>query len=527
MPEGQHTDPDLLRALGSPATYGLALAVAVHETHASWVFALGSRAYKIKKPVALGFLDYSTLSRRHAACREELRINEVLAPDIYLGVLAIVKTVNGFGFAVEGTDGAVEYAVLMRRFDERQTIQGAIAAGALTSNDLRLVAERVAIFHRAAVTVEGGDARQLIESWRANIIQLREVADLAGRWDLDVAAEFGERFVSAHGAEIEQRVKDGQVRDCHGDLRCEHVLLKPTVRVVDRIEFDPALRHIDVAADLAFLTMDLEAHGEPRAARELLSAYEQAGGDPGSEALRSFYAAERALVRVKVTLIDAAAHQLDERDERIEAARRLWMRAERLCWRARRPVAIVVCGPAASGKSTLARELARRAEIEVVSSDVVRKRLAALDEHQAAAAEYYTTRFTRATYERLREDALLALERDGAVIVDATCRSRDIRAALLASLREAAITSLLVRCEVPLDLAVARAARRMDDPQRVSDATPEIVEGQFHAFEELDERSEASTLRLDTTQTLGMQLAAVARAVDATAAHGAAGRPGP
>jgi predicted kinase len=178
------------------------------------------------------------------------------------------------------------------------------------------------------------------------------------------------------------------------------------------------------------------------------------------------------------------------------------------------PLAVVICGPAASGKSVLASELARRSEMPVVSSDATRKRLAHLAPFEPARTEHYSARFTRETYEQLGRDALLALHRDDGVIVDATCRSRGDRALLLGRLQRAGMTRLVVRCEVPLELALERAARRLHDPQRVSDATPRIAEEQFRAFEELDERSDGSVLRLDTAQTLDMQVAEVARALD-------------
>jgi predicted kinase len=174
----------------------------------------------------------------------------------------------------------------------------------------------------------------------------------------------------------------------------------------------------------------------------------------------------------------------------------------------------VICGPAASGKSVLAAELSRRSEMPVFSSDAVRKRLAHLAPSQPARHEHYSARFTRTTYEQLGRDALLALRRNHGVIVDATCRSRNDRALLFERLRRVGVTRLVVRCEVPLELAVERAARRLHDPQRVSDATPQVAEDQFHAFEELDELPEDSVLRLDTSQTLDAQIAEIARAVD-------------
>ncbi len=280
--------------------------------------------------------------------------------------------------------------------------------------------------------------------------------------------------------------------------------------------------------------MDLEAHGQHWAARELVNAYRHAGISPGGEALRSFYAAHWALVRAKVALIATAEHgdvEADERDEgdatraQLGQAQQLWSLSERLCWRARAPFTLVICGPAASGKSTLAGELARRSEMPVVSSDAVRKRLAGLEAHEPARAEHYSARFTRATYEQLGRDALLALRSNDAVIVDATCRSREERALLLDRLRRVGMRRLIVRCEVPLQLALERAARRMDDPGRVSDATPRIAEEQFRVFEELDEHADGEALRLDTTQSLDMQLAEIARTMDRRGLEGGAGHP--
>lgn len=513
MPNIDRTDPALLQALVTPVMYGGSLPVVVHETHASWVFVVGERAYKIKKPVALGFLDYSTLSRRHAACREEVRINQKLAPDIYLGVRAIVRTATGFVFAPEGTPNLVEYAVEMQSFDEADTMEGMIAAGALTPAHIKDVARRLASFHRSAPAVAGGGPSQVLQTWRANIQELGRL-EHPGHWHMDTMRRFGEAFVNAHAKEIEQRARDGHVRDGHGDLRCEHVLVRPAVRVVDRIEFDPALRRTDVACDLAFLTMDLEAHGQRRVARELVSAYLHAGASPGSEVLRSFYAAHRALVRAKVTLVDAAEHKPHARRTRLEHAKRLWILAELLCWRARRPLVIVVCGPAASGKSTLAAELGRRSQLPVVSSDEVRKRYAGLPVTERAGPEHYTRGFTHVTYDLLGREALAHLCRDCGVIVDATCNTRSQRALLMHRLDLHAVTRLVIHCQVTLETARARAAQRMQSPERISDATPEIVAEQFRCFEPLDELPTGSVLALDAEQAIEVQVAEATRAVD-------------
>ncbi len=510
---GQRCDPALLRALAEPAMYRGRPPVAVHETHASWVFVAGERAYKIKKPLALGFLDYRTLERRRDACREEVRVNRELAPGLYLDVRAILKTGRGFRLARDGAPEAVEYAVEMESFREEDTFASLIASSALTRAQVAGAARVLADFHRRAEVVADWGPGRVLAAWRKNVRELQTVSHPA-EWRLDVAAGFGETFVKAHAPELRKRAQLGLARDGHGDLRCEHVLARPSIRIVDRIEFDPQLRRTDIACDLAFLAMDLEAHGQRWAARELVDAYRDAGMSPGGEALRSFYAAHCALVRVKVALIAAAEHDGETRAEHLRLAQRLWSLSEWLCWRARAPLAIVICGPAASGKSVLAAELTRRSGMLVVSSDAVRKRLAHLAPNEPARAEHYTARFTRATYEQLARDAVHALHRGDIVIVDATCRSREDRVPLLSRLRRSATTLLVVRCEVPLELAMRRAAQRLHDPRRVSDATPSIAAEQFRVFEELDELPAESLLRLDATQTLDTQVAELARAVD-------------
>ncbi len=487
--------------------------VSTHETHASWVFVAGDRAYKIKKPVALGFLDYSTLARRLSACREEVQVNQDLAPGMYLGVRAIVPAGEGFRLVHEDSEGAIEYAVMMRSFRERDTLAGLIEAGSLTRADIVAVARRLAAFHRSATVVEDWKPDRLLARWRRNVDELQGTPHPA-EWRVDVVAGFAEGFVDAHAQELRRRALEGLVRDGHGDLRCEHVLARPEVRVVDRIEFDPELRQCDVAGDLAFLAMDLEAHRQRWAARALFDSYRDAGMSPGPEWLRSFHAAHWALVRAKVAVIAAAEHDGKGAAEQLALAQRLWSLCERLCWRARVPLAVVICGPAGSGKSVLAAELSRRSEMAVVSSDVVRKRLADLEPSQAARPEHYSAHFTSATYAQLTSDALQALRHRGRVIIDATCRSRVDRAPLLGALQGTGAKLLVVRCQVPLELALERAARRLGQPQRVSDATPQIAAEQFRSFEEVDELADDSVLALDATRTLDAQVAELALAVD-------------
>jgi len=510
--EGQ-PEADILAALADPSTYGLTDPVAVCETHASWVFLAGPWAYKVKKPVRLAFLDYSTLALRRAACGEELRVNGELGGDIYRAVLAVLAGTDGVRFAPEGTPGAAEYVLQMRRFDERLTLAGAITDGRLQDSDLDAVARRIASFHAAAPSSRGGGGEATLRAWQVNLDELEEVdPELL---PIAAARRFGEAFVDGHRHELDRRAASGLVRDGHGDLRCEHVLLEQQVLVVDRIEFDPALRRIDVGWDLAFLLMDLQLRGQATGADRLLRTYRHAGGDPGSEELVWFFAAYWALVRAKVEGIAASQHRPDPSHGEPARAHELGALAERLCWRARGPVAVVVAGPPASGKSTLAGHLSKLSGLPIVSSDVTRKRLAGLTSIERGPAELYTHERSIETYRALGEAVARHFAEHRGVVLDATCGTRDQRAELLGALAHDPRGLLFVECRVPLACALERSAARMAQPEHVSDATPEVVSRLFDAYEEIRELPGASVVAVDGRASLDAQVEAVAARADA------------
>jgi aminoglycoside phosphotransferase family enzyme/predicted kinase len=510
---------ELLRELKASAVFGPG-PLKQRETHASWVFLAGPFAYKIKKPVKLEFLDYSTPALRRAACLEEVRINRELAGGTYLGVRAIVRTPRGrLTLGDERDPRAFEYVVQMHRFEESRTLQGLIDAGELHEREIRETARTLARFHERAPVVRGVEPAQLLERWQRNLHELEALVDPAG-WRLPEVREFAHAFVTANAAKLNERLRGGYVRDGHGDLRCEHVLLEDGPQIVDRIEFDPRLRRLDVGADLAFLAMDLEANGEPGAARLLLREYREAGGTPGEDALLAFHAAYWALVRAKVAVI-AAASGADA--ARLVEAERLRALAERLRWRARGRLALIVCGPAASGKSTLARELAKRSGLAVISSDQVRKRLAGVAPGERARPEHYSAKFTRTTYAALGEQAGARLARGEGVILDATCHTAAQRSALLEAIGGVAERVLLVYCRVSLATAMRRARERMSEPARVSDATPEVVEAQYAEMQPPRELPAERLLELDCEPALERQANEVALALDRRGARREAG----
>jgi aminoglycoside phosphotransferase family enzyme/predicted kinase len=476
--------------------------VDVRETHISWVFLARERAYKLKKPIVLPFLDYGTPARRRRMCEEEVRLNRRLAPDIYLGVRALVATPAGVELADADDPRAVDYIVEMRRYDEARTLAALLARGELRRADVLAVASALAAFHDAChrVTPRGQPVHAVEREIDENFAELLPLAELhSERSRLLVLWRFMSAFLAAHAHTFDARGLRGRVRDCHGDLRAEHVVVDGEVRVVDCVEFDPGLRALDVGDDLAFLVMDLIALGGEVHAKALVGAYREAGGDPGDDPLVAFFASYRALVRAKVLLVRAAQHPAGSaaHGRASAGARDLLGLAERFTWRARLPLVIVTCGVPASGKSSLAMALAAASALPHLSSDVTRKRLAGIDSTERGAPEHYTAGFSRATYAELGRRAAAEVARHGGAIVDATFRHRADRDAFVEAFTDAAPLAF-VECQATAAVLAQRAKRREHEHGHVSDASLTVVLRERTAWEPLDEVAPAAHMTLRT-----------------------------
>lgn len=521
---------DLVAALARPDAYpGRPEPVAVRETHISFVFLAGQLAYKLKKPLVLPFLDYGTPERRRRMCDEEIRLNRRLAPDIYLGVRGVRLDPDGRAVLLDvGDPSAVDYLVEMCRYDERATLASAVQRGNLDRAQIRSVAEAIARFHERApaVPVEGRAAVAAERRFEQNAHELLGVSAHHGQLGRILAIErFAHAFVGAHAAELERRARGGFVRDLHGDLRAEHVLLAPELQIVDCVEFDRSLRVLDTADDLAFLVVDLTALGRPDLGEALIECYRAAGGDPGDDRLLSFYATYRALVRAKVSLVRAGQSDRDERGAAADEddARRLIELAESFAWRARLPLLIAVCGVPASGKSELAGALAQASGLRRLRSDAIRKQLVGVDRGERAPDDAYRAEVSRRTYAELGNAAAAALEHEGGVIVDATFRRLEDRRAFASELGAAAPV-VFVECSAPLAVLAQRARGRDAGSDRLSDADLPVVLAESTSWEPLDELAGVNHVILRTdrpvaelvgelTATLDERLARLAGAV--------------
>jgi len=455
------------------------------ETHTSRVFLTATRAYKMKKAVSFPFLDYGTLERRRLLCHEEVRLNRRLAPSIYLGVRSLVRGPTG-GLVLAGPDSedAEEYVVEMRRIPDGSTLADRIASDPSDPAGISSVAARLAGFHADSQRVDkagAADFKRRLDSCVTELMELPfEIQPLA---DLEAILSSAVRRLTP---ELDQRARRGLVRDVHGDLRAEHVVLSDPIEVFDCIEFDPQLRQIDIGSDLAFLVMDLERMGATDHARALVAAYRAAGGDPGTDQLVSLFAGYRALVRAKVAYFRARQVDGASRSRELGAAAALLGLARRFAWRSACPLAVVVCGGAASGKTKLARQLAEFSGLTRVGSDATRKALAGVPATTRAPKSTYTPEMSRRTYERLGSLAGDEVRSKGGVVVDATFRRADDRSAFAAAY-SGGPEPVFVECRAPVTVIAARASARSAQRATESDADAAIATEQYAAFSPLDE----------------------------------------
>ncbi len=473
---GQVDVDELVEALGRPDFYPhRPVGVEHRETPISWVFLAGERAYKLKKPVILPFLDYGTAQRRRSLCEEEVRLNRRLAPDVYLGVRSVVWSHGRLELRDPGDPGAVEHVVEMSRFDEGRTLAARLAAGHAGRLDIERIGRRLADFHRHAPSRphESDEPARIQHAINDSFEVISPWAHVIGSERVHAAQRFAQAFLAARGPAIVARGRRGLVREGHGDLRAEHVLLDgDDVVIVDCVEFDRELREIDVGADLSFLVMDLARLGHSELGWDVVRAYRRAGGDPGPDAHIAFHAAARAWVRTKLACLRAGDPERSdhERSEAVEEARSTFAVGERLTWRARLPLVLCACGVPASGKSHLAAALADRSGLSVVDSDTTRKRLAGLDPAERAPRSAYDDETSRRTYAAIGSSAAALVHEQGGAIVDATFRHAADRAAFRRALGRPVPPLVFVECLAPPDVLKARARTREQQPGRVSDA---------------------------------------------------------
>jgi len=416
----------LIRALQTQAEcYGHPVGeVRLIETHISWVLLAGDYAYKIKKPVDLGFLDFSTLALRLHACEEEVRLNRRLAPDYYLGVVPIAGSPDAP--RLKGSGVPFEYAVQMRRFPPDDTLDHLAQRGELDADKIDRLAARIASFHQNECAVASADspwgepeviARPVAENFELLAERQPDSALLKQLQDWSEAEH--RRLMPA----MSERKRAGFVRECHGDLHLGNLAwVDGELVIFDCIEFSPALRWIDVISEVAFCYMDLLHRGQIELAMLFLNAWLEATGDYEGIALLRYYAVYRAMVRAKVAALRAGQAGGEAERAEVDACLRL---AERLM-QGGPPQLWITHGLSGSGKTTQTQSLLQRQGMIRLRSDVERKRLAGLDAlaRGGAGEGLYTQQAGERTYRHLAHLAEKLLDAGWTAVVDAACLQR-------------------------------------------------------------------------------------------------------
>lgn len=500
------------------------------ETHISWVLLAGDFAYKFKKPLQLDFLDFSTQALRYAACEEELRINRRTAPGLYLGLVGLVVVAAEYAPATlrlvpwQDAPPGAEPAVWMRRFSQDALLATAVDEHRVAPAQIDQLARHVAQFHAAAAVATGAEVWGSAAAARAPVddclaaLRAPVAATLPGLGPLlEQVADWCQQQAQALAPVFEVRRAGGRVRECHGDLHLANIaLIDGQAQLFDALEFNAALRWIDCVADIAFVVMDLAAHGRTDLAWRFVNRWLEHTGDYSGLLVLRYYGCYRALVRARVAALrrdppgGASGAQAVPAVERYLELAAGWTGQPVARWPVARPAALWLAhGFSGAGKSTHALTLACQRGMVRVRADVERKRLFGLAPEAASdgiPGGIYTAEATQHTHERLAQVAREVLAAGYSVIVDATFLDRDARALFLALAESVQVPCHILSFEAPLPVLRERVRLRALAEGGASEADVSVLDAQWARAHPLLPREEAITLHVDTTAPVDWDL---------------------
>jgi uncharacterized protein len=497
------------------------LPIEMKQTHISVLLLSRSHVIKLKKPVDFGFLDYTTLNKRLKACKDEIRLNRRLCPDTYIGLGGVIDLDGQIRFSGR-TGRVVDYCVWMKRLPEDRMLDRMVANNTVTEAVIDRVAARLSEFHRTTSRgpeiAKWGSLDEIRHNWEENFIQTEP---FIGR---TISAPAYEAIRSWVNEEIEtkadffdRRAREGRVVDGHGDVRCESVCVRPftaredAICIYDCIEFNDRFRCGDVASEVAFLAMDLDARGRPDLGYFFTEAYRRRTGDEDFFTLLPFYRCYRAYVRGKVLSFRLNEAEFSEEERHAAAARagNFFDLARRYASPLKKPTVIAVGGLSGTGKTSIARAIAGELGLRVISADAVRHSLFGEAKRPAPYGEgAYTAEASRLTYQTMIERGREMLGANRGVILDATFLRDDDRSMAERMAMSAGAEWRLIECRLAPELVHKRIEERAARKEGLSDATWEIYLRQREGGGVLCGESDGRSLALDT----GGSLAATARA---------------
>lgn len=465
------------------------------QTHISSVILAGDRAYKLKKPVDFGFLDYASLARRRKFCEDEVQINGRYAPQLYLGVVPVTGSVDAPRIGGEGE--AVEYAVAMRRFDQQARLDVIVEKEGLSDARCDAVADAVAAMHAAAEAVAAesdfGSPERVVAPMLENFDLM---ASLHTDGPLTEAVEKVRSWTAAEHARLtpmlQRRKAEGHIRECHGDMHLHNMaLLDDEIVLFDAIEFNPYLNHIDVISDLAFLLMDLEYRGMVRQSRRLLNRYLEHTGDYAAVALLPFYKTYRAMVRAKVLALHAAQEIGEAERVETETAIRRYVALAASYREEGRPFLAIMHGFSGSGKSTVALKIVEAMGALRLRSDIERMRM-----YGANPEGRYGPEATEATYAKLATLAGMVLEGGSSVIADATFLQVSYRERFASLAEKIGVPFVILDIVCDEAVMLERLRQRRERENDVSEADEAVLRLQQASAEPLLDSEAVNVLRI-------------------------------
>jgi hypothetical protein len=503
------------------------------QTHISYIFIAGTYVYKVKKAVDFGFLDFTTLDKRKYYCNEELILNRRLAPKVYLEVVEIGEDAGG-NIVLGMKDRIVEYAVKMLKIPQEGMLKTLLHQGKVDHSIMDALARKLVDFHSHAATGghidEIGGLETIRRNHDENFEQTKNYVDITiPEVQYRFIKAYIYNFIDSHHALFAKRVAEHRIRDGHGDLHLEHICImdpgspdKALDRAMDRfrkdydpddivifdcIEFNERFRYDDVAAEVAFLAMDLDFNGYPDHSETFVNAYIKHSGDHEIRNLLNFYKCYYAYVRGKVVGFEINDNSIrqEERNEAAKAAAGYFNLAYTYAARLEKPTLILMSGLMGTGKSVRAKHIAPRVGAEIIQTDVVRKEILNIEptekHYEAFGRGIYSEEVTRKTYGRALELASQKLKEGRSVIIDASYKSRDDRRKAFEAAERLHADFFIIECTCPENIIKERLISRMSDKGEVSDGRWEIYLAQKEAFDAITEIPDSLHIILDTSST--------------------------
>ncbi len=476
--------------------------IEILETHISWIILTGRYAYKIKKPLDLGFLDFSSAALRQHYCQEELRLNRRFAPDIYLDVV----TIGGNPDQPEiGAEPTLEHAVRMVQFPSEARLDHVLGQNLISQEDMSAFGQSVARLHQSAPVAAAdshyGSITAISRPTRQNFSTLRKICTRNTIvQQLNLLSDWIRKETTALHAVFTQRPGEGKVRECHGDLHLENlVMLEGEIVAFDCLEFDARLRWIDVMSEVAFLEMDLLLRGQKELAFAFLNKYLEISGDYQGIRVLPFYLVYRAMVRAKVA---AVRHRQSPENTSFQNVSRHLDWAQSITSPGDKPLLIINHGLSGSGKTYLSSQLMNKLPAIRIRSDIIRKRMHGLDEFEQSQSRTGSGIYSKEAGQRLYQELVcmagISLHSGFNVIIDATCLLEHQRRLFIELSRTADVRLVILCCETTQQILTERIRNRLKNRADASEADLEVLSSQQSNLEPLNQGEEGYALHINT-----------------------------